>query len=115
MTTYQPEGDSGQSALKTATFVKTLSDFTGTANLYRLNPPLTLRDRDRDRDGDGPVTAEYVVVSATVVPFGGGPETYIFAADAAGEITSWLEMDGSYRGGLDHEEALRGAGYEVTR
>jgi len=65
---------------------------------YRLVPP---------HDGAG-----YVVVSAATVPYS-GPETYIFRADETGKITDWMEMDGSYRGGLDPVEALRRAGYEV--
>lgn len=85
---------------KTATFVKKLKGFNGDARLYRMEPP---------HEG-----AEYVVVSAVIAPFS-GPETYIFAADADGEVTSWSEMDGSFRGGLSHTEALSGAGYDSTR
>lgn len=66
--------------------------------LYRLDPPL---------EGH-----EYVVVSAATVL--GEPETYIFAADPDGTITDWVELDGSFKGALDHEAALRGAGYEVA-
>lgn len=62
---------------------------------------------------DTKVDAEYVVVSASNVPFS-GPETYIFAADEDGKIVRWTELDGSFRGELDHEKALRGAGYEVV-
>jgi hypothetical protein len=54
---------------------------------------------------------EFVIVSATyVAPT--GPETYIFASDKKGNITDWGELDGSFRGDLDHAEALRLAGYE---
>ena len=73
---------------------------TGEMRLYKLDPPL-----------DGSVA--YVVVSATVAMFS-GPETYIFPADSDGEITDWGELEGSYRGGLDHAEALANAGYAVT-
>ncbi len=95
---------------------KNLSGATGTAHLYRLDPPI----EQKDWDGNVEATHEYVRVSATVVPnFGfsdvGGPETYIFPADETGEVLDWGEVDGSYRGGLDHEEALHRAGYEVTR
>lgn len=86
---------------KVATFLKDLDRFTGEAKLYRCKPPL-----------DG---AEYVTVSAVVVPYGGGPETYIFKADEHGEVQDWGELDGSYKGGLDHEEALSNAGYVVRR
>jgi hypothetical protein len=84
-----------------ATKVKDLPGFRGKAALYFLDPPV---------DDD----MEYVVVSATVVPFGEGPETYIFPADSSGEITDWGELHGSYKGDLDHAKALRGAGYEVA-
>lgn len=97
-------------ATKTATIVKRdLPGATGTAHLYRLDPPI----EDRDYDGSHLGTYEYVRVSATYAMFS-GPETYIFPADETGEVTSWGELDGSYKGGLDHEEALRGAGYEVV-
>lgn len=76
--------------------------WTGNARLYRCEPPMPTED--------GPT--EYVVVSATVA-WMSGPETYIFAADKDGNITNWCELPGSFRGGLDHDEALRGAGYEV--
>lgn len=55
----------------------------------------------------------FVVVSAVCAMFT-GPETYIFEADAGGDITSWTELPGSFRGGLDHAEALRGYGYEIV-
>lgn len=66
---------------------------------YRLDPPL-----------DG-IYAD-VVVSAADVPYS-GPETFIFGANEKGEISDWGELPGSYRGGLDHEQALRNAGYTV--
>ena len=59
--------------------------------------------------------SQYVIVSATVVPYS-GPETYIFAAHKAGdifEVTDWMELDGSYRGELNHTKALSNAGYQV--
>lgn len=65
---------------------------------YRVNPPL---------EGN-----EYVVVSAVVAMFS-GPETYIFPADKNGKITSFGELEGSYRGGMSHESALGNAGYEI--
>jgi len=82
---------------KTATFVKNLDNFTGDARLYKLDPPM---------DGN-----QYVVVSATIVPFS-GPETCIFPSNEDGKVTSWGELYGSFRGGLDHQQALENAGYE---
>lgn len=79
-----------------ATFIRDITGFTGDAKLYRTTDQ------------------GHVVVSATVVPFGGGPETYIFPADENGKVTDWGELDGSYKGGLDHATALLNAGYEVV-
>lgn len=62
--------------------------------------------------GDDQLT-DYVVVSAVDVPLG-GPETYIFPAEVGGQIKSWVELDGSFKGGLDHETALADAGYTVV-
>lgn len=83
-----------------ATLIKdSLPKFNGSAALYKCDPPL---------DGNG-----FVVVSATVALYT-GPETYIFPANQDGDITGWTELDGSYRGDLDHAQALSGAGYEVA-
>lgn len=94
--------------MKTATRLpdtKALKGATGDMRLYRLDPPM------EDEYTEGPV--EYVVVSATVA-MSSGPETYIFPADAEGEITDWGELSGSYKGSLDHAQALANAGYEVV-
>ena len=102
----------------TAHFVKKLGgNFTGDARLYRLDPPMDLHDDWQEPEKVTGV-AEYVVVSATVVPFGfrgPEPETYIFPGTPEGQVADWGELRGSYKGGLDHAEALKGAGYEVTR
>jgi hypothetical protein len=74
----------------------------GDANLYRVDPPMAYEDG----------TTEYVIVSAVIAPYS-GPETYIFPATESGEVIDWLELPGSFKGGMDHDEALRGAGYEV--
>lgn len=54
---------------------------------------------------------DYVVVSAAVAMFS-GPETYIFGTDENGDRTDFGELPGSFRGALDHEAALKGAGYK---
>lgn len=54
----------------------------------------------------------YVIVSAVYAMFT-GDETYIFAANDAGQVTGWIELEGSFRGSKDHEMALRNAGYGV--
>jgi len=76
-----------------------LPDFNGYAALYQMTPA---------HDGH-----EFVVASAANVPFS-GPETYLFPAAADGEIKSFSELDGSYRGGLDHAQALSNAGYTIA-
>lgn len=42
------------------------------------------------------------------------PETYIFGCNCSGDIISWAELDGSYRGGMSHAQALQNAGYEIV-
>lgn len=93
---------------KTATLVRTnLPHAAGEQHLYRLDPPLREVTSDSMRGYH-----EYVVVSA--VDVFGRPETYIFPADSEGEITSWGELEGSFQGGWDHEQALRNAGYTIA-
>lgn len=92
---------------KTATFVREIP-MKGSlgyheVRLYQLSEPV-------DSEA-GPV--EYVYVSAADLPYV-GTETYMFPATADGEVIDWGELDGSYRGGLDHEQALINAGYEVA-
>jgi hypothetical protein len=87
--------------VKTATEVKEKRRISGVGaawRLYALSEPL---------DGHS-----HVIVSANIVPYS-GPETYIFGASTDGEIDDWCELDGSFRGGMDHEKALSNAGYEV--
>jgi hypothetical protein len=48
----------------------------------------------------------YYVVSATDVPLS-GPETMVFPANAAGEVTDWTELYVIHS--IDHEAALFGA------
>ena len=84
--------------MATAKLIKHMESWRGDARHYRLTPPL----------------GEYgnVVVSAVDIPFC-GEETYIFGCDENAENINYCELNGSFRGGLDHEKALRDAGYEV--
>lgn len=101
---------------KTATAIEVvyqsfdLSDgpkFDRVASLYRLDPAYR---GDYIREA-----VRYVRVSSLSASFSSGdPETMIFAADSEGEVTSWVELPGSYRGGTDHAQALKGLGYEVV-
>ena len=93
--------------MKTATFMKELYGYTGTAKLYRLSEPVEYGYEVAE-------TTEYVVVSATFVMFS-GPETYIFPADESGNVLIWSELAGSYKGGLSHVCALNDAGFAVEQ
>lgn len=66
-------------------------------SLYELTPPLNGH--------------RYVIVSGVRVM--GEPETYIFPAEPDGQVTRWAELPGSFKGAIDHVEALREAGYEI--
>lgn len=90
-----------------------LPNYKGAANLYRLDPPMVYAEWRYEDDTHIEKQYEYVLVSAAVVPFE-GPETYIFPADSEGNVTDFSELPGSYRGGLNHKKALRGAGYEMV-
>lgn len=75
---------------KTATLVKNLTGFRGDARLYKLSEP---------HEG-----TEFVIVSGANAMFSGVAE---------GEVSDWGELEGSFRGSIDHERALAGAGYLV--
>lgn len=97
---------------KRASLIRTLDGFSGDARLYRVEPPVRYGYNYATQTHKG--TTEFVVVSAATVMFS-GPETYIFAADEAGKVIDWTELGGSFKGGLDHEEALDNAGYTIVR
>ncbi len=82
----------------TATFIRDLDGFYGHASLYKC------------KGGNLP---EYVAVSAIRESY--AVETYIFEANSDGKVLSWEELDGSFRGDTNHDEALQGAGYTVVR
>lgn len=85
---------------KIATFIKDMTSRTATQKLYRMSPP---------HEGH-----EHVVSSGVASAFDTGlPETYLFGAEADGKVISYSELDGSFRGSVDHDEAIRSAGYEV--
>lgn len=86
---------------RNAKFVKDIGGFTGSAKLYRVSPPVTFSNGTENRK------TNYIVVSATVAMFS-GPETYLFPADNNGKVLGWEELDGSYRGGMDHQMAIDG-------
>lgn len=85
----------------------------GDGRVYRLDPPLHGSRFDEGVGDYVKVPYEHVWVSAAVVPWS-GPETYVFGCTPEGTVLDWVELDGSFRGGLDHVRALRDAGYEVV-
>lgn len=96
----------------TATFVKDVSEnFTGSAKLWKLSYPVNYGWGNDEEDG-GKKT-NYIVTSAAVVMFSGA-ETYIFPSDEIGNVIDWGEMNGSFRGSLDHEQAIENAGWVVA-
>ena len=93
---------------KTAKFIKTLDDWRSSAKLFELSEPMEyeLLDSNERRK------TSFVIVSAVIAMFTGA-ETYIFPATKDGEAINHLEMYGSFRGELDHIQALNNAGYTV--
>jgi len=100
---------------KTATYVKTMEGRPEHIHqiLYRCDPPMEYDHYNQDTGEYERRYAEHVIVSAIFALFS-GDETYIFPADSGGEITSWGELVGSFRGAQDHDRALERAGYEVV-
>lgn len=66
--------------------------------LFRMEPPY--------------LGHEYIVASAANVPYSGA-EVYLFPADRDGEITDWVNLDGSERGTLNIDRVLHKIGYEI--
>ena len=97
--------------MKTATFIKWLTDWRGHAALFKLSEPAQV-DWYLEEDEE-PTYTDYVVVSG-VVAFLGEAETLIFPADKEGEVPSMTEMPGSFRGSIDHDKALEGLGYQAV-
>ena len=92
----------------TAAFLRQLDTFNGNARLYELSSEIGY---DIDWETEEPAAhTRFVAVSAVNVPFS-GIETYIFPADADGNVLNWLELDGSQKGTLSHAIAIRDAGW----
>ena len=104
----------------TAKMLAKLGDWIGDARVYEVDPPVVYTDYDYDSETDEgtykKLLTSYVIVSATTVPMF-GPETYIFPAEKQGdvfEVGDWCVLDGSFRGEINHEQALANAGYTVV-
>lgn len=97
--------------MKTAKEVKCdLKGFTTDAVLYQLSEPVEYNKNYET--GEYQEKTSYVIVSSANVIFTGA-ETYIFPANKKGKVLDWEELSGSYRGGLNHNEALENAGYTI--
>lgn len=81
---------------------------TTTQILYRLEPPLAV-DWPKDR------LITHVIVSGSEHPAFNIKETYIFEADATGEVMDWVELPGSFQGEINHAKALANMGYNKVR
>jgi len=92
--------------MKTATWVKDLSGYTGMAALYKLSEPLASY-------GEPENSYEYVVVSS--INDAWAIETYILGSDENGLIIDRPKLPGLVlvQGVYDHTVALNHAGYEV--
>lgn len=85
-----------------ATFVRKVEGNRADQCLWRLSEPYVL-----NRYEDEPLSVDYVITSAVVAPYSGA-ETYVFAANEDGKVLDWGELRGSFRGELNHDEAIAG-------
>jgi len=97
--------------MPTATLVKAVIGWQGDASLYKLSKPATFSLFNDDDEYEERET-EYVIVSAVNNHL--AHETYIFPAYDNATPISMSEMEGSYKGGTDHEAALNALGYELV-
>lgn len=93
--------------MKYAYFVRPINMKPGAwQGLYYLSEPVSY--------GYDDAQARFVVVSA-IDSDRYGAETYIFPADADGNVLCWIELDGSMHDVYDHAEALAEAGYTLEK
>jgi len=92
-----------------AKYLRTLEGYRGEARLYELSESVPY---GYHADDSSPTT-RFVVVSAANTR-DHGPETYIFPSDGVDDIIYFGEMHGSFIGRMDHNEAIRNAGWELV-
>jgi hypothetical protein len=100
--------------MKQAKFISKLDAWKGDARVYEVDPPVVIPDDDWKEELRGKKFRHVIVSSADV--HRSGQETYIFPAKRTGDtfdVADWGELEGSFKGSLDHEKALLGAGYRV--
>ena len=90
-----------------------LTDFVGDARLYGVTPPMRHETYDHIAGETVETFHKYVIVSTADVPFS-GQETYIFPADAEGNVVVFHEMKGSMKGDHSHVEVLNYVGYVLV-
>ena len=88
----------------------------GNVQVYKLSEPVTVEHtlseyNDETNEYEGEREFDHLVISAAVVMIT-GPEVYIFPANAEsvaeGDALEFLELPGSLRGTLSHQEAISG-------
>jgi hypothetical protein len=92
---------------KYAMFYQTVKMGTSDALHFKLSHPIEYKDKNEQKQ----LTYD-IVVSATSTP-NHGEQTYIFPADKKGTVLSWTQHEGSLKGVMDHDAALKNAGYEA--
>lgn len=118
---------------RTAVLLKEkLEGFSGIANLYELYPPLQIPNENFNPEIDGQNKEEKVIMHVVVsgidessFPFKDNPmlipnfeypiETFIFQSDSNGNVVDYSELEGSFRGEINHEKALSNLGYTILR
>jgi len=91
--------------VKEATLVRKLTGWKSDARLYVLSGPVDYED-----DGGQRCTINIVVSKAMGYLTA---ETYIYPADAGGNVLDWCELDGSQKRDISHDDLLREAGWIV--
>lgn len=102
-----------------STFVR---DITDRQKLYRTSEPFACTKIIRE-PGQGwlqgrlePTETSFIVSSWCNIETEiaqGCPETYLFAANEDGEVIDWCEMEGSFKGAYNHEEAMNNSNFPL--
>lgn len=82
-------------------FIKDISErFSGTAYLYKVDPPVEYLETEESSK-----LTSYVCASATNVPLM-GPQVFVFPANENGELLDWGEIGGR-KGTLNIEQVMK--------
>jgi hypothetical protein len=92
---------------KTAKIIKKFQGPKGPMWLVKVKPPIIYEDKK---------ITDFIIVSAISCASDTlEPETYVFPSDENGTVLDWLELDGSFRGDMDHKRAIESAGYKIIK